>query len=163
MAKDKKSDLEELKKDYIKIQKKHNLPEFEELNEDFQIEKTAEIETDFLIREVRKLVADKLASYLRFVETLLNPTNAPMFVFSIIKTLGADEKKKLSEVYEKLAKNEIRLIELDTVFSEKAEAEFIKNSHKLWQQVKKDTLKILKVVEKNLDNKFETNNKGYFG
>ena len=159
----KESDLRSLKKDYKEIQEKYNLPSFEELNKDFQIEKAAEVETDYLIREVRKFMADKFSNYLRFVEAILNPVNAPMFVFSIIKSLGVEEKNKLTEVYKELTKNEIRLIELDVKFSEEKEAEFIKESYKIWQKVKEDILEIMGTIKKNWDNKFEVNGKSYFG
>ena len=42
----KESQLNEVKKNYEKFQKKYNLPSFKNLNEDFQIEKIAENETD---------------------------------------------------------------------------------------------------------------------
>ena len=55
MGKEKcESCLEELKKKYEKLQKQYSLPSFEKLNEEFDIEKIAENETDFLLREVRK-------------------------------------------------------------------------------------------------------------
>ena len=157
------SKLAKLKENYKVIEKRYDLPSFEKLNEDFQIEKAAELETDILIREVRKFIADKLAGYMRFVEALLNPVNAPMFVFSIIKSLGVEEKKKLTDVYKKLTKNEIRLIELDVKFSEEKEAEFIKESYKMWQEIKEDILEIMGAIKKNWDNKFEVNGKSYFG
>lgn len=163
MEKKKESKLAKLKKEYAKIQKKYNLPEFDKLNQDFSIEKAVDSETDFLIREIRKLVAEKMSGYLRFTEMLLNPANAPIFVFSIIKNLGVVEKKELSEMYKKMAKNEIKLIEIDIEFSEEKEAGFIKNSYKLWQGLKKDFLNILNTIEKNWDNKFEVGKKGYFG
>lgn len=162
MAKE-ESKLEKLKENYKVIEKRYDLPSFEKLNEDFQIEKAAEMETDILIREVRKFMADKLAGYMRFVETLINPVNAPMFVFSIIKSLGPEEKKKATEIYKKLAKNEIKLIEIDTDFSEKTEAEFIRNSYELWKGIKRDILYITERINKNWDNKFEVGTRGYFG
>ena len=157
------SKLEKLKENYKVIERRYDLPSFEKLNEDFQIEKAAELETDILIREVRKFMADKLSGYMRFVETLLNPVNAPIFVFSIIKSLGPEEKKKAAEIYKKLAKNEIKLIEIDTNFSEKGEAEFIRNSYELWKSVKRDILDILDRINRNWDNKFEVESRGYFG
>ena len=160
---EKKSNLKNLKQDYKKIQGKYNLPSFENLNEDFNIEKLVEVETDFLEREIRKFIADKFSNYLRFVETVLNPVNAPMFLFSIIKSIGADEKKKLTEVYKKLVKIEVRLIELDIKFIEEKEIEFIKESYEIWQEIKEDMLEILGVIKKNWDNKSEVNGKGYFG
>ena len=155
--------LGSLKEDYKKIQKKYDLPEFEKLNEDFQIEKLAETETDFLVREIRKFVADKFMNYLRFIESILNPVNVPMFVFSIVKSIGEDEKKKLTAVYKKLAKCEIDLIRLDIEFSEDIEAEFVKEAYESWQEMKKDILGVIDVIKKNWDNKLESNGKGYFG
>ena len=105
----KESELEKLKQDYKKIQKIHNLPDFEKLNSEFAIEKIADIETDFLIREIAKIMAEKFSNYLRFVELILNPANSPMFIFSLIKTMGEDEKKKFSEIYKELAKIELNL------------------------------------------------------
>ena len=162
MAKE-KSKLEKLKENYSVLQKKHNLPKFKELNEDFHIEKIAEVETDYLLREVRKFMADKFSNYIRFIEALLNPVNVPMFVFSITKSIGVKEKEKLSEIYKKLAKMEVRVIEIDIKFSEEKEAEFIKESYKIWQEIKKDMLEFIGVVKKGWNNKIEKNSKGYFG
>ena len=155
--------LAKLKEDYERLRKRHNLPSFKELNEDFQIEKAAETETEILIREVRRFVGDKLTNYLRFIDSLLNPVNVPMFVFSIIKLIDAEEKKRLSEIYKKLMKKEIKFIELDLEFNEEKEAQFIKDSYELWQEMKKDMLKVMDKINKRWDDKFEANNKDYFG
>jgi hypothetical protein len=158
-----KSKLKELKKDYASLQKKYNLPDFELLNQDFYIEKAAEIETDYLAREIRRFVADKFSNYLRFIEAILNPINVPMFIFSIVKSINAEEKERLSEVYKKLAKTEVSLIELDIHFSEEKEAIFLKESYKTWQEIKKDIMDFMDVVKKNWDNKIKVNGKDYFG
>lgn len=154
--------LEKLKEEYEKIQKKHKLPSFKELNEDFHIEKISEYETEILIREVRKFVGDKLANYMRFVENLLNPVNAPMFVFSIIKLIEPEDKKRLSEIFKELMKKEIKFIEVDLEFDEEKEAQLIKDSYKLWQVIKKDMLKLIEKINKKWDDKSEGNNRGYF-
>jgi len=155
--------LENLKKEYEKLEKKQKLPSFKEMNEDFYIEKIAENETDMLIREVRRMVGDRLANYMRLIENLLNPVNVPMFVFSILKMIGPEEKKKLSEIYKKLVQNEIKFVERDLEFDEAKEAEFIRNSCNLWQGIKKELAGIFEKVEKNQGSKAEENNKGYFG
>ena len=159
----KESKLEELKENYKKLQKAYNLPDFDKLNTDFSIEKVAEVETDFLIREIGRIMAEKFSNYLRFVEIVINPTNSPMFIFSVIKTIGENEKKKLSEMYKELAKIELTLIELDVDFSEKKEAEFIISSYKTWTNIKKDFLDVFEKIKSNWDNKSENNNKAYFG
>lgn len=155
--------IEKLKADYEKLQKKHKLPSFKELNEDFHIEKIAEAETEILIREVRKFVGDKLANYMRFVESLLNPVNVPMFVFSFIKLMDSDDKKRLSDIFKELMKKEVKFIEIDLEFNEEKEAQLIRDSYRFWQDAKKDMLKILEKINKKWDDKSETNNKGYYG
>jgi hypothetical protein len=163
MAEKKESELAKLKENYKKIEKSLHLPEFDKLNSEFAIEKLAEIETDFLVREVARIMAEKFSNYMRFVELVLNPSNAPMFIFSIIKTMGENEKKKFAEIYKELAKIELNLIELDVDFSEKKEADFINNSYKTWMNMKKDFQGVIEKIRENWDNKSENGNKGYFG
>lgn len=155
--------LRNLKEDYRDIQEKYKLPSFKEMNEDFSIEKISDSETEILIREVRRHVSDKLANYLRFVETLLNPSNVQMFVYSVIKSLSSEDKEKLKEIYKILSKKELDLIELDLDFSEQKEADFIKSSFESWVEIKKDLLRIVGNAKDNFDVKQETKTKDYFG
>jgi len=48
--------LDELKKNYAILQKKYNLPDYQELNEEFDVEKLQDLETDTLLRAVRKII-----------------------------------------------------------------------------------------------------------
>ena len=157
--------LVELKRRYGELQKKYGLPSFKEMNEDFYIEKISETDTEILIREVKRHVGDRLANYLRFLESFLNPGNAPMFVYSIVKTVNAEDKKKISEAYKNLVKNEIRFIALDIEFNESEEAKFIKESFELWQDMKKSLSGLFGRLEKSWDSAGQANgeNKGYFG
>ena len=158
-----KSPLEELKENYEKIREKNNLPSFDEMNREFQIEKASEGESDYLIREIRKFIAEKFSNYLRFIDTILNPSNAPMFVFSFIKMIDKNDKVKLTEIYKKLIKEEIMLIELDLDFVEEKEAKFINEFYEMWQDSKKELLEIIQKVSKSSDKKTNSNNSGYFG
>ncbi len=155
--------LKALKQKYKILQEKYNLPSFEELNEDFGIEKTAEIETDLLLREIRRFISDKMANYMRFAEAVLNPVNVQMFIYSLIKSLEADEKRKLEEIYKKLSKKELELIELDLKYSEEKEAEFIKKAFFMWQEMRQEFLEIIRKANQNWDNKIESRSKDYFG
>ncbi len=158
-----KSKLEEFKKKYGVLRKKYDLPCFDDLNKDFHIEKISEFETEILIREVRKFIGDKIVNYMRFLENLINPVNVPVFIYSIVKLLGPEDKKKLSAIYKELMKNEILFIERDLGFDEKKEAEFIRDSYKTWQSVKNDLLEVIEKVKGKWDDKIEINSKGYFG
>jgi len=155
--------LDFLKEKYSFIQKKHNLPSFDVLNEDFQVEALADHESDFLIREIRKTIAEKFSALLRFIDVLVNPSNAPMFVFPLIKSINNGERKKLEEIYKFLIREEVNTLELDLKFDEKKEAEYINESYKNWQTIREDAVKIVQSIKNNLDKKTETNNKNYFG
>ncbi|MBS3070798.1 hypothetical protein J4407_00645 [Candidatus Pacearchaeota archaeon] len=159
----KESKLDKLKKNYKIIREKHNLPSFEEMNRDFSIEKIAEIETDFLLREIRKFVSDRIFAYMRYIENLLNPTNASIFVFSMTKTLTEKEKRTLNEIYKELSKNEIKLMKVDLKYSEEKEAEFIRKGCELWEKISQQFIEILETIEKNWDNKMDVGGKSYFG
>ena len=86
-----------------------------------------------------------------------------MFVFSVVKTLSSEDKSKLTEIYKELARNEIRLFAIDVEYSEKKEADFIRDVFKTWQKIKKDLVKILGTIEKNIDSKSDNNHRKYFG
>jgi len=158
----KESKLAKLKKDYKKLQEKYKLPSFEKLNEDFGIERASDSESDFTLKEIRKQISEKVYNYLRLVETLINPVNAPMSIMSIVKAFGIPEKDKLVVVYKKLVKSEWELIAIDLEYSEKKEAEFIKEIHKIWQSVKKDVTEVVDAVGKNWEAKTQNNNRKYF-
>ena len=155
--------LKKIKENYSVFKEKYNLPDFEKLNEDFHVEKIAESETDFLVREIRECITEKFLNYLRFIESLINPCNSPMFVFALTKALGVKDKEKLMEVYKKIAKIEVDLIELDLEYSEKKEADSINKYYNMWQQIKTDLTEIVRVMKKNWDAKAEEDKGNYLG
>ncbi|MDP3987185.1 MAG: hypothetical protein Q8P81_03105 [Nanoarchaeota archaeon] len=155
--------VKELKEDYEKLKQKHGLPEFSVLNEEFNIEKIADSETDILIREIRKFMVDKILNYMRFIENILNPVNAPMFIFSVIKLLEPEDKKKLGDIYKEMMKRELVFIERDLEFNEEEEVKTIKDNLEFWQETKGDLLRIIRKMGKKWDDKVEIDSKGYFG
>jgi hypothetical protein len=158
-----KDNLEELRNIYLELQEKHNLPGFEEMNKDFGIEKLDCEKVELIIREIRRFIADKMLNYMRLIETILNPSNAPMFIFSLVKTFETKDKEVLNEIYKKLAKFELDLIILDAEYSEEKECDFIRNSFEMWQKIKKDLLNIFEAVKSNWDKEKLKQSKGYFG
>jgi len=157
-----KSDLEKLKEGYSKVQGKYKLPSFDELNRDFKIEKIAEIETDFLVREIRDHLSESLVNFARFVEAILNPQNVPMFLYPIIKAMDEDDKKKLTNLHEKISTLEIQAMKLIN-YSEEKEAEFVKNAFEFWQEVKKEFSEFIGSVEKKIKKDSKKTSKNYFG
>jgi len=155
--------LDEFEEEYNKFQEKYQLPSFEEMNETFHIEKIADVETRYFLREIRKFMSEKFSSYSRFLESMINPSNGPMFIFPIVRILNAEDKKVLSDSYRILAKIQVDLVENDLHYSESSEVNFIKESYTAWKIIEGDLLKIVQKIKLNWDKKFEENGKGYFG
>ena len=89
------SELSRLKKDYDAIRAKHNLPDFNSLNREFEIEKLQETETDFLLRSVRRTISEKVNVIMRFVELMVMPNeNSPISLFSMMKRVSPATKKE---------------------------------------------------------------------
>jgi len=155
--------LDNLKERYEEVAKEYNLPSFKEMNEDFEIEKLHDKETDLLVREIRRAMIEKNAAYLRFVEMFLNPSNAPMFFLALVKNMDNSAKKVLDELYLKLGKFEIKSISLDNFYDEKKEAEFVCEFFYGWQEIKGFFQKITDELEDSWKKKSDKKEKGYLG
>lgn len=132
----KESNLEQIKKKYESLRKKYGLPSFNKLNEEFEIEKVQEKETDFLLREIRRATTEKIAAFLHFFELFLNPVTAPLFVLVSLKELTASDKELIESIYRQLVNIELTSIALDMAYNEKKEAQFIKQITEKWQELK---------------------------
>ena len=154
--------IQELKKDYNQLKIKHSLPEFTELNKLFDIE-DIEIETEFLLKKIRRTISEKIAGYLRFIDVILNPSNAPIFFFKLAKRLDSKDMQTLKNIYENLGKFEIRTICLDIDYSEKNDAEFIKDIFNTFnKEIKKDFIVIIEKLNTEEENSKKING-SYFG
>lgn len=163
MAKDKEfMSLEDIRGEYDQFKKKYDLPEFTKLNEVFDIEELVECETEFILRKIRKIISEKIAGYLRFFETILNPSNAPIFFFKVIKKLDNSDRENLTRIYERLGNIEIELVRLDLDYNEKKEADFIKDIFKTFSEIKGDVLGIIDKMLDNSESKKEDKS-SYFG
>lgn len=158
------SSLEELKKDYKVFEKKYSLPSFTYLNEEFSIEKISETETDLLLKEIRRYIAEKIIHYSNFIEAILNPSNQSLFIFSFIRSMNPENKEIINNIYKKLSRIRLNLIKIDTIYSEEKEAEFIKYTVQKWDEIKEDLLRIFEEVEKNFGETNQNKNsiKDYF-
>jgi len=158
-----KGSLDNFKKEYEKFRKKYNLPKFKYLNEDFDIARIAEVQTDTFLREIRKTIVDKILSYLRFLEFFLNPSQTQMFFFVLIKSMEGHDKKIIEELYGKLGRMEIEVIGLDNQYNEKDEAEFIKKTSKEWQDIKKQMERLIDSFKRSWKKKIGKKKESYFG
>lgn len=156
-------DLDKLKQDYEKFRIKYDLPQFHELNKIFDIEETC-IETDFLLRRIRRIIGDRITAYSRFADVILNPSNAPIFFLRLIKKLEVKDREILNEVYETLGKLEFEVLNLDLDYDEKKEADFIKKTFELFgNDIRQKLLEIIKKLSNEDNGDKKESSRSYFG
>lgn len=149
--------------EYNKLREKFTLPEYKPLADDFDIEKLNEKESDFLLREIRRAIGEKIASYMHLFELLLNPSSPPLFLFPILNSMSKETKEKINSMYKVFSKFQIESMKLDTIYEEKSEAEYITKIFNEWQNLKKEIYKIIETFEGNIKENEEERKGGYFG
>ena len=149
--------------EYKKLKVKYSLPDFNLVAEDFDVEKLFEKESRFIIREIRRAIAEKLGAYLQLFEMFMNPSGPPIFIFSILRKLNSDERNKIKEIYNSLSKYQIEIMKLDIVYNEEKEADFVKIIFKDWQKLKIEIYDLIKSLEKDLKEDSTSRDSGYFG
>ena len=153
----------DLEKEYDILKQKHNLPEFKELAEDFDIEKIQDKETSFLIREIRRAINEKISAYIHLFENLINPNAPPMFVFSILRNISTSDKDTIKEIYKTLSKTQIETMKLDTIYNEQEEAKFINETFNKWQELKPTIHKLIENFEASFKTDNNSKKRSYFG
>lgn len=159
------NDISVLRRDYDSLKTKYSLPDFEELIIEFDIEKIAEKEKEssLVLREVRRGINEKISAYMHLFETFMNPSSGPVFVFSMLKNIADSDKKKIKEIYQRLAKIEIGVFKLDTIYSEENEAKFIKSIAGEWAALKKEIYTLIEKLDEEFSIVEDKVSKGYFG
>lgn len=152
----------DLKKEYGVLKEKYGLPSFDEISEDFDIEKLDDKETSHLMREIRRVLMDKLSAYLNLFENLVNPSGPPMFIFSALRSMDNSNKPKLREIYKRLSKIQIGSMKLDTIYNEDLEAKFVKDIFSSWQEIKKEIYTVFDDFDKNFDKENGSKESRYF-
>jgi len=161
-TKEKHGNLKKIKELYENYRKKYSLPDFKFMNDNFEIENVTE-DTELFLKQVRKHMTEKVFFILRTLETFMNPSNAPMFVFNVLKGFSESEKELVQEIYKKLAKYEIEAFGMEAVYEEKKEAEFIKKVASDWKSVSEDLIVLYNSMKSNHEKDSKKSTKSYFG
>lgn len=155
--------LEDLKEQYSLLRTKYALPDFKLLNENFEIENIDVGETELLIKVIRKHITEKIFYILRSLETFINPQNAPLFMFDIIKTFTDAEKQMIKDLYSKIAKYEVEAFGLEASYNENSEAEFVRKFGNEWPKISESLTKIYLAMNKSNKKDSKTSSKSYLG
>lgn len=135
---------EKIRKKYGELKEKYSLPNFEELNKEFEL--SAIEHEDFLLRQIRKKIADKINAICEFLEDLLSPDNTIANIYEY-KAFDDDERKKIFELYKRLKVFEKLSLELSLNPGEKNDAGFIKDVFSSWSKIRSETTGFIKKIK----------------
>jgi len=148
-----------LKEEYQKI--KHKLPKFEEINEDFEIEFIKE--KNFLLRQIRRRISEKIIFFCRIIEGLVYPTQQHIITATEVKAFSEERKKEIEKIYKELMYLERESLLLDVFPDDKKDAEFINNVFSYWKKIKKEMKEVVHVMKESWKKEYKSEKDNYFG
>jgi hypothetical protein len=130
----------DLKKTYAKLSSEHKLPEFEEMDRLFEISSLEK--EDFLLREIRRRIAEKLEHYIKMLEGIINPETTLSGMHEC-KYFNDNEKTELFDLYRKLMYYIRECDSLSLSSKDEEEAQYIMKLYGDWENLEKKLRKIL--------------------
>lgn len=134
--------LTNLKNSYDIIKKKFNLPEFDELDSEFEIRALDIEKSGILIKALLRIILSKLAIFLNYLEPIISPNPQSYHSMVELNNLSDDDKHEIFDYYKSLSSlyHEGCAIELK---SEKEVANFIKKIYQKWPELKRKEIYFL--------------------
>ena len=129
----------ELKKEYDILAKKYNLPDYEDLDKEFELLYVMDIkEIKYPLRFVRRRINDKMAWACTMIQSILQPNPGSLVNLQESNCFTKDDKQKLFAALKDMMQLERKSLLLDINFNEKEDATFIAEAFNRWLTVKKD-------------------------
>ena len=134
-----------VKKDYEVLKKKYNLPDFEVLDKEFEIS-TIE-KPDFLLRNIKKKISEKLELAAELLTKLIQPETTSIADLYEYRCFSEKEKKKIFELYSKVLYLHRKLLETDLILDDTEDANIIMHAAKEWPELRKQLIPFVKSLE----------------
>ena len=134
-----------VKKEYDVLKKKYNLPDFEALDKEFEIS-TIE-KPDFLLRNIKKKICEKLELAADLLAKLIQPETSCIADLYEYRCFNDKDKKKIFELYSKILYLHRKLLETDFLLDDNEDANIIMHTAKEWPELRKQMLPFVKSLE----------------
>src|SRR3989338_7099369 len=128
----------EIESQYTEIRKEYKLPEFKEIDLEFEISDFEK--TNFLLRSIIRRIAERLDFYATLLEEILQPDASNLYAMHETRFLDDIEKEKMYNLYRKIMEYSRQSILVILERNEKDEAEFIANFVNEWKELKQRLL-----------------------
>ncbi len=147
--------LVEFRKVYEELRKKHSLPDFEDLNRDFDIGRIRR-DSGNLIRDIRRVMMEKIVYYVRLVEVMVNPSQASPIMIMLLKDVNSEDKKVIDSIMNSFVELEIASHKLDVLSSAEEESKLVNHINSTWNKKRNEVMHLVEILERNLQNKPES-------
>ncbi len=133
------------KEAYEKLKKEFGiLPDYDKINKEFEIS-TIE-KTDFLLREIKRKIAQRIEPVMDLLERTINPDPNSFSDLCECRCFTNGEKRQIIDVFRHLMEQYRSLLETDLIGEDKLDAETIRKIYDIWLQEKKQVLPFLKKI-----------------
>lgn len=153
--------MSKIKEKYNELKKKYTLPDFNELNNEFEI--SAIENKEFLLREIRRKIDERAEAFLKILSTVLQPETNIAEIHEC-REFSDEEKERVYKLYKKLMLMHDSSLLAGLSCKDDENAKFISEALREWQPVKKQMTEIVKKMrdtwKKETDIKEEL---GYLG
>ena len=146
---------------YEKLQKKYDLPSFDDLNRSFEIEGFDDDEP-FFLREIRRKMCEVISFYSKVLEDVLRPESGSAMHEG--SQFNEKDRENVLSLYRKLKKFERMALDVGLARDEKENAAFISQVFSAWETIVKELKGISSklITSWDVDIASEKDN-GYFG
>lgn len=151
----------DVEKEYKNISSKYNLPEFNDLNKDFEIS-TLENKA-FVLSAVRKRMNEKLIFFCKILENILYPTIQNPVTNYESSFFDEEIRKNLVKVHKQLLIFDRHSLSIDVNPNEQEDVDFINNLSKEWSYFKKELKKVVEIMQDSWKKENKEQGEGYFG
>ncbi|MEK6915263.1 MAG: hypothetical protein AABW89_01830 [Nanoarchaeota archaeon] len=140
--------LKELIEKYSILQKKYSLPGFDELNSAFDIGKIRR-DSGNLIRDIRRMMIEKIVYYLKLIEVIMNPSQASPIFMMLLKDINPNDLKIMDSLLSPFVELELKAHKLDVYSTEKEESQLVSRIFNCWVSKRSELGELITVLERN--------------
>ena len=128
-----------LREEYEKLMKTHKLPNYEDLDKEFEILYVTKLEEiKFPLRFIRRRMNDKIAWFCNMLQNIIQPNPGSIIGLEESKFFSKEDKEKIIKLLKELMRIERESLSLDVEYDEKKDVEYINNVFSKWEKIRKD-------------------------
>ena len=134
-----------MKEEYNKIKKDFDLPDFDLLNNEFEI---ITIEPDgFLLREIKRKINERLSSACELLTKLIQPETTSLVDIYEYRCFDDAAKKKIFELFCNVMFLKRKINESELLLDDKIDAAVIKQAAETWPKMRQQMIPFVKELE----------------